>query len=98
MRMETDLNTIVSRLGWDDVEPGRHQVASARPVVHVDRVVLAVVAPEAEEDRRPLAIAQPLLLERAVEVELAADELVIAPRLLRHAVHEHPDRRLGARR
>ena len=53
------------------------------PVLDVHRVVLPVVAPEAEEDRRPLALAQALLLERPVEDELAADQLVVAALLLR---------------
>ena len=65
-------------VGRDDLQAGRHRLAPAEPVLHVHGVVLAVVAPEAEEDRRPAPLAEPLLLERPVEVQLAADQLVVA--------------------
>ena len=44
--------------------PTRHLVAAAQPVLHVDRVVLAVGAEQAEEDRRPAPEAELLLLQR----------------------------------
>jgi hypothetical protein len=65
----------------------------------VDRVVLPVGPGDAEEEREPAPEAQAALLrEPTVEEELVPDHVVIAARLLRHAVHEHLELAAHARR
>src|SRR5918992_2978374 len=68
-------------------------LAPAQPVLDVHRVVLAVAAEEAEEDGRPAAHAELLLLERVEEMELVASDFEVLALALGHAVHEHPVRR-----
>ncbi len=57
--------------------PVATHLAAAQPVLHVHRVVLAVGAPQAEEHRGPAPQAEPLLLERPGEAQLAAVHLVV---------------------
>src|SRR4051794_28535755 len=79
-----------------DVETCGHHLAPAAPVMDVDLVVLAVVAPETEEDGRPLALAEPFLLQRPLEDEVAADLAIVLSGTLGDAIYEDTDRRLGA--
>src|SRR4051812_18167173 len=86
-------------LGRHDVEVGGDLRLAAERVLHVDRVVLAVGAEQAEEDRRPADAAElALLLEVPRELERVADDLVVDALGLRHAVDEHAVGRLGAAR
>ncbi len=89
---------LLSPLRRDDVEPGRDGVAAAQPVLDVDGVVLPVGAEEPEEDRGPAAQAEPFLLERPEEAELARGDLVVVALPLRHAVDEDAVRRLRSPR
>src|ERR671915_786271 len=91
-----NLNTIVSRLV--DVEASGVRGAAAELVLDVDLIVLPVVAPQPQEDRGPAAQAEPLLLERPAEAELAVDDLVVRALLLLDPVHEHPEGPFGAAR
>src|SRR3954449_6563244 len=94
---EGDARAPVLLLRRDDVEVGGDLRPAGQRVLHVDRVVLAVGAEQAEEDGRPADAAElALLLEVPRESELVADELVVDPLGLRHAVHEHAIGRLGA--
>src|SRR3954463_1306847 len=86
-------------LGRDDVEVGGYLRRAGQRVLHVDRVVLAVGAEQAEEDRRPADAAElALLLEVLRELERVADDLVVDALGLRPSVDEHAVGRLGAAR
>src|SRR5688500_17137615 len=86
-------------LVWGDyLQACRHRLAAAEPVLNVDRVVLAVRAPQSQEDRRPAADPESLLLEWLREQQLAIADVVVLTLTLRHAVQEHPVGRLGTAR
>src|SRR4051812_13481412 len=77
-------------LGRDDVEVGGELRLAVQRVLHVDRVVLAVGAEQAEEYGSPADAAElALLLEVLRELERVAHDLVVDALGLRHAVHEH---------
>ena len=83
----------------NDGQGGRDSPLPAALVDDVDAVVLPVGPRDPEEDREPADRSQPSLLrERLVEAKLAAAELVVAPGLLAHAVHEDLERFLHSRR
>src|SRR3954453_14033937 len=80
--------------GWlvrgNDVEPGRHRLLAREAILHVHGVVPAVAAEQPQEHGRPTAQADPLLLERLAEVELAPAHRVVGPPPLGPAVHKAP--------
>src|SRR3954452_20047553 len=91
-----NLTTVVSRF---KLERRRHLGLARGGPVHVHDVVLAVGADQPEEDRRPAPEAEPpLLVERPGELDRPAAEDVVLALLLRHAAHEHAQRRRRARR
>src|SRR5918993_1516247 len=80
----TNLNMNVSRFRWrNDVEAGGDRIATAHAVMDVNGVVLSVIAPEAEEDRGPLALAEPLLLQRPVKASLEPSPRTSTPARMR---------------
>src|SRR3954451_1083273 len=86
-------------LGRHDVEVGGELRVAVQGVLNVDRVVLPVGAEQTQEDGRPADAPElPLLLEVLRELERVAHDLVVDALGLRHAVHEHAVRRLGAAR
>src|SRR4051794_24283391 len=101
IRIEERLRPIaLHTFPWrDDVEVGRDPVLAPDAVLHVDRVVLAVGAEQAEEDRRPAGHAElALLLQVAAEDERTTLQRVVLSLRLRNPVHEDAVRRLGLSR